>query len=444
MQKILYNIKWLLISLVFLLLSKGAFADGVSIIRDAEIEGYIRQLNTPVFKAAGLNPSSVNIVILNDNAINAFVAGGQNIYINTGLLLKVAKPEELLGVISHEVGHIVAGHLISQDQDIRNASLQAGLAILLGTAIGLQTNNADVASAIVSGGGEVAKRRYLSFSRTKEASADQAGLSFLETAGISAKGMVSFLEKLQSQELLPFNRQVEYVQTHPLTYDRIEDIKNKVEHSKYKDAKLANDLYAGFSFMQSKLNGFINPDYVLRVYKDKTDDYSKYALAIAYYRKNETATSLDILNELEAKYPTNPYIVELKGQVLFGAGKLDTAIVEYQRADKMVPNLGLVKIALAQVLIETGKPENLQLAIDQLDVAKEYEKNNSDLFRMLATAYGKLKNEGMAKLNLAEEAYLNRDEEKAKYLANAAILLLPKDSSAYQRANDLINLLKKE
>ncbi|MEM1400386.1 MAG: M48 family metalloprotease, partial [Pseudomonadota bacterium] len=203
----------------------AAKAQGLSLIRDAEIERSIRTFSEPIFIAAGVSPRAVSIHLVNNEAINAFVAGGQQMFINTGLLMKSEDLTELVGVIAHETGHIAGGHLARGAQEIERAQRTALLTTLLGVAAGIAAGSSDVGAAVVAGGSQVAGRQFLSFSRTMENSADQAALTYLDRANYSSEGLARFLERLADEELVPVEFQSEYVRTHPLTIDRVNAVR---------------------------------------------------------------------------------------------------------------------------------------------------------------------------------------------------------------------------
>src|ERR1700733_523411 len=212
----------------------------VEFIRDAEIENYLHELAAPVYRAAGIEPKSITIVVVGSSVVNAFVAGGMNEFFYTGLLQLTDSPEQMIGVMAHETGHIAGGHLIRGKEEMANASAEAILGMILGAAAGIAAHNGQAAAGAMSGGEQIAERSFLSFSRSVEASAAAAGMSFLDRSGISTRGMLEFFQKLAGQEMLPADRQSEYVRTHPLTEDRIETVKEHYEHSPpaLRDAKL--------------------------------------------------------------------------------------------------------------------------------------------------------------------------------------------------------------
>ncbi|MBX9633805.1 MAG: M48 family metalloprotease, partial [Magnetospirillum sp.] len=234
---------FLLATLVLALLApnSAAFAQQTqrrSFIRDAEVENTIRAYSTPLFQAAGLDPEAVRIHLLVDPSLNAFVAGGQNMFFHTGLLIRSENASQLIGVIAHETGHIAGGHLVRLNDAVSSASTEALMSMLLGAALGAASGRGDVGAAVMMGGQEVAMRNLMAFSRTQEGSADQAGLSFLDSTQQTAKGLVEFFEILGDQELLVAARQDPYVRTHPLTRDRVSNIREHVARSKWSNTPI--------------------------------------------------------------------------------------------------------------------------------------------------------------------------------------------------------------
>ncbi|MBM3571072.1 MAG: M48 family peptidase, partial [Alphaproteobacteria bacterium] len=219
------------LTLAALLGTNSALAQGQapSLIRDTEIENTIRAYGAPVFNAAGLTAESVRIFLVQDRALNAFVAGGQNLFVNTGLLTRAEHAGQVIGVIAHETGHIAGGHLARTQDALRNASATSILAMVLGAAAAVATGKPEAGIAVLQGGQQVAERNLLTYSRAQESAADQAGLAFLERSGLSARGLVEFLEILSHEELLVVARQSPYVRSHPLSRERIEAARDFME-----------------------------------------------------------------------------------------------------------------------------------------------------------------------------------------------------------------------
>ncbi|MEM7618652.1 MAG: M48 family metalloprotease [Pseudomonadota bacterium] len=416
-------------------------ANAQSIIRDTEIENYMAEWFGPIFKANGMSPDQVNVIIVQSNEINAFVAGGSNIFLYTGLIEKTEYPEELIGVMAHELAHITGGHLVRGRIALEQASYESILGTIIGVGAAVAAGDAGAAAAGSTAGGSVATRRFLSKTRTFESSADQGAVRSMEQAGISPAGLLSFMRKLEGQELLPQTQQSEYIRTHPLTRNRIESLENKVAMSSKKNVPPNKIWGAQHKRMKAKLTGFINPNQVDWLYDDRDTSVSAlYARAIAAYRKNDIEDGLKYINQLIEREPNNAYFYELKGQILNDFGRLSEAIPVYQKALDLDPSSGLIRMALAQAQIQQKNASDAQIkaAIENLKRAAVDEPRSSRVHRLLATAYGKIDQASFSRLHLAEEGLLQRRYNYAKTQANIALEGLKDGSTAALRARDII------
>ncbi len=425
------------------ILPKPAAAQAV--IRDTEIEAYMQEWLKPVFSAASMSPDQVKIVIVQDDQINAFVAGGSNIFLYTGLLMKTENPGEVIGVAAHELGHITGGHLVRGREAMEQASYESILGMILGVGAAIATGDGGAAGAIGTGASSMAQRRFLTYSRTFEASADQAALRYMEGAQINPTGLESFMHKLEGQELLSTDRQSEYVRSHPLTRSRIESINARVVKSPYKDKAYPASWNQQHKIMLAKLIGFIRPGQVAWIYDDRDNSLpSLTARAIAAYRTNDVPRALKLADQLIAAEPDNPYHLELKGQMLMDFGRLKEAIPFYEKAVAEKPDAGLIRISLAHAQLETAGTDKakLQKSIDNLKIALKSEAKSTRVHRLLATAYGRMGDESRAKLHLAEEAVLQGKYQYAKDQANTAIKGLKFGSADWIRANDILSYVQ--
>ena len=257
----------------------------IELIRDTEIENTIRAYSTPIFLAAGLDPSAVRIYLVNDKQINAFVAGGQNLFINTGLILQSRDAGQVIGVIAHEAGHIAGGHLARVHDALANATAEMILAMVLGAAAAAASGNPAVGGAVMSGGQNIGVRNLLAYTRTQEASADAAAMRFLDSTQQSAKGLLSFFDTLNQQEALTTARQDPYLRTHPLTQERIAALSDFVAHSPYSNTPVKPEFEEEHRRMLAKLRAFTdNPTMTLRRYPETDRSVEgRYARAIAGY-----------------------------------------------------------------------------------------------------------------------------------------------------------------
>lgn len=417
------------------------------IIRDTEIEAILRSWAKPIIEAAGLEPDSVNFIIIQSPQINAFVAGGQNIFLYTGLLQEAESAEEIVGVIAHEVGHIRGGHLVRSRDALQNASYESLVGAIFGIGAAILTGESGFATLGTLGVSSQAQRRFLAFSRVQESTADQAALSYFEKAEMNPEGLMSFMQKLENQELLPETQQSEYIRTHPLTSNRVMALKHGLKQSAYKDTPYPTAWNDGFIRMKAKLMGFISPEQVKWTYNDFDKSMpAQYARAIAFYRQNKVEESLAVMDELLEKEPWNPFFMELKGQMLVDFSRVKEALPYYEKAVEEFPSGALIRIDYAHALIEAAgndDQEKLILAIKHLQRAAHDEPRTSRVYRLLATAYGRLGETPLATLYLAEEALMNGQIPYAKRQAQTALHGLEEGSAPWIRAQDILQAIER-
>ncbi|HER27255.1 MAG TPA: tetratricopeptide repeat protein [Rhodospirillales bacterium] len=418
---------------------RGAGARELSFIRDAEIENTIRAYATPVFVAAGLEPSAINIYLVNDNTLNAFVAGGQKLFLNTGLLTRTENAGQVIGVIAHEAGHIAGGHLSRQRDAMKAASAQSILALVLGGAA-IIGGQGEVGSALVLGGSELSKRSFLQYSRTQEGAADAAAMKYMEATGQSSRGLREFFEILGDQEFIGESRQDPYYRSHPLTRQRIQAVDNFIANSAYSDTPVKADFAMRHGRMKAKLLAFLNaPTATLRRYRNNdTSIEARYARAIAYYRKADLERALPLIDGLIAEQPDDPYFHELKGQMLYENGRNAEARPSYRKAAELAPKSPLIHSELAQVLVEANDPALLDEAIRHLITSIRMDRSDGASWRQLAIAYGRQGKTADSSLALGEEALLYGNVSNAIYHAERVEKLLPTGSRGWLQAQDIL------
>ncbi len=425
---------------------------GIPLIRDAEIEGLMRLYTKPVFKAAGINPGSVRVYLINDPRINAFVAGGQRIFIHTGLLMQAKTPNEVIGVLAHESGHIAGGHLARLGIELEHASVTAivgtliGVAAMIGGAAAGQSNTAKAGQGIFLGTQGLAQRNVLSYQRAMEASADQAALKFLTGSGQSAKGMLTLFNKLANELIATIQNVDPYVVSHPMPFDRIRNLEEAAKKSPYFDKTDSAQLVLRHQLMQAKLTGFLErPQKVFQRYPKSDDSLpSRYARAIAMFRQGDTKNAVPIIESLTRDLPQDPYFWELLGQAQLEGGQPAKAVAPLRKAVKMLPGNGLIQILLAQALIATESRDNSEAALKMLRQAQKSESDLPSLFKYMAMAYGQLGDVGRAELATAEAAWRTGDKTLAVEKAKSAQAKLKSGSPEWVRANDILNFATRE
>jgi predicted Zn-dependent protease len=421
----------------FVALCAGARAPNAAevLLRDAETENNIKKMAAPIWRAAGLEPSDVGIYLVQDNQLNSFVAGGQAIFINSGLVLRAENPNQLIGVVAHETGHIAGGHVLRAKEAMRNASIESIIAMVAAAGVSVLGRS----GAPLLGAAGVGERSFLQFSIAQEATADHAALNFLDRSCQSARGLLKFFEILQSNELLAGERQESWVRTHPLTQQRVQYIRDHVQQARCSNTPDSPDSVELLRRIKAKLHAFLDdPSKTLSTYP--TSDRSpiaRYARAIAYYRMPKLDLALPEIDGLIRDFPNDPYYRELKGQMLFENGRVRDAMRPYEDAVKLAPSAALLRISLSQVYIESGDPALNKRAIAYLNDASRAEGRESQIWRFLAVAYGRDNQIGMAALSLAEEALANGKKKDATQQALRAKQMLTKNSPSYFRADDI-------
>jgi predicted Zn-dependent protease len=430
----------ILIALAGIALARSATArdGGAGLLRDTEIEADIHTMMTPIWKAAGLDPEAVHVYLVSDDSINSFVAAGQNIFINSGLLARAQTPNQLIGVLAHETGHILGGDLYTSQTAMHNASIEEIIA-MAAAVVATAADRGGGGGAALLGASGVGQRAFMQFSVGQEATADHTAMTLLDRTHQSARGLLEFFETLQSQELLTGVHQDPYLVDHPLTQERIDYVREHVEHSSSSDVPDPPVFVAMLKRMKVKLAAFTEPpSTTLAAYPENDPSVlARYARAIALYRIPDLDKALATVDGLIRSDPADPYFRELKGQMLFENGRISEAVAPYEQAVRLAPQAPLLRIELAQVYIENHDPAQNERAIAYLRDALRSEDKDVEAWHLLATAYGRDNRIGMAALSLAEEGLAADNKTDAVREARRAQTLLPKNGADYQRAAEI-------
>ncbi len=435
--------KRVVVALTILLLLLPDFAQAqrrkLVLIRDAEIENTIRAYSQPVFRAAGLGGRTILIHLVKDRRLNAFVANGRHIFINTGLLIGAKSPDQVIGVIAHETGHIVGNHQVGLRQALREAQIMQIISFLLAAAVGAAARDGRAAVATAGLGSKITEGTFLKYTRSHERAADSFALHTLERMGISARGLMEFLQVMADQELLYTTNQDPYIRTHPLTRRRIDLIRNHLKTSRYASAKLPTRYYVMHKRMRAKLIGFLKtPGEVVARYqgREKTIE-ARYALAVAYHRTADTEKSLALIDSLLKEQPKDPYFHELKGQILLESARAAEAVEAYRKAVRILPNEPLIQAALGHAMLEAGDARLLKPATRHLRIAVRRDPFFPMGWYLLGRAYGRQKQYGLSSLALAEHYLLLRDRSGVVINIRRAEKHLRRGSPAWRRLQDI-------
>jgi predicted Zn-dependent protease len=413
---------------------------GISLIRDAEIERVLRGYIDPIVTAAGLSPSSVSLYIVNDESLNAFVAGGQNIFINTGMIMTLETPNQLKGVIAHETGHISGGHLVRGPEAYSKAQTPMFVTMLLGVAA-FAAGAPDLGAALLMGSQQVAQRQILAYSRTQESAADQAGVTYMNAIKESPQGMLEVFEKFADQEILSGRKLDPYVRSHPLSRERVAALTDLNQRSPYRDVKDSEAQQLAYDLMKAKLRGFIERgDVTLRRYplKDKSMP-ARYARAVAYFRGADLDRALVEIDALIKERPDYAYFWELKGQIYVESARPKDGIAPYRKAAALAPKEPLIQASLGAALVATEDSSVLDEAIKVLRGTLVDEPENAMAWYHLATAYERKGDEGRAQLATAERYFAIGAKKQAVQFAGRSLTRLKEGTVDWQRARDIIS-----
>jgi predicted Zn-dependent protease len=424
---------------IFLLFILISFSNTIkaNIIRDAEIENFLTEMANPIFEAANLNLNSVDIYIFNDKAVNAFVACGQKVFINTGLIQSFEDPSMLRGVLAHETGHIAGGHLARSDKAMEKAQTPMIVGLLLGIGAAI-AGESDAAQALLLGSQQIAKGMVAMYSRGQESAADQAAFHYLEKTEKSSTGMLEVLYSFANQEALSPRQQKIRVRSHPVSRDRIRSLEEKVKKSEFINNKDEDELIFKYKMIQAKLDGFLNnASDIVKKRKDNSD-HSKYALAVGLYRQALLNDSLSVLDELILKYPKNAWYYELKGQILYESGKIEDSIKPYTIALGLKEKEPLLMVGLATALNARGNKGDAKKAINLLKESLKYDKKNSQTWYQLAISYSDINNIGMAELSSAERHFITGNTKMASFHAKKSLKYFNNSDIFKLRAQDIL------
>ncbi|MBT3070698.1 M48 family metalloprotease [Rhodomicrobium sp. Az07] len=425
--------------------SAPASAQQISLIRDAETEALVADYTAPIFRAAGVSGNNIKVHLVNDGSFNAFVVDGRNMFINTGAILQSETPNQIIGVIAHETGHIKGGHITGLRQQI--AKMQTAALMLqvlsIGTMVGgAASGSSEVTqggSAMMMGGSQVLMRSILSYRRAQESAADQAGVEYLTKSQQSPAGMLKTFRHFANQSL--GNTRVDpYIQTHPVPAERIAQLEEIAKKSPYFDRKDSAQLQLRHDLVRAKIAAYTwknNPQAVLRQYNDNGLP-ARYARAIMKFHTGGYPAAAPALDQLIAQHPRNPWFHELKGTFLLESGRAKEAVGPFRKAVSLAPKSAFMRIELAQAILESGSG-SAEEALQLLRVGMVAEEQSYLGYRLQAQAYSKLRRFAEADLASAQAAFHRGDVKVAKMMAERAKNGLAAGSPGWIKADDIVN-----
>jgi predicted Zn-dependent protease len=423
---------------------------GLPILRDTESEQLLRDYVRPILRVAGLERQNIQVTIINQPVFNAFVADGHRIFVNHGALLQAETPNQIIGVLAHETGHLAGGHLAKMHEEVARAQTQMIIAMLLGAgaiAAGSRSASsgnqglADAGAAALAGPQSMILRSLLSYQRAQEESADRAGVKFLTATGQSPKGMYDTFKRFSNDILFAAHGADPYYMSHPMPAERVAALEEIARTSPYWDKKDDPALQLRHDMMRAKISGFLErQDTVYRRYPLSDNSLpARYAHAIATYLHGDLRNALAQIDSLTQAQPNNPYFYELRGQALLEAGKPAEAIVPLRKAVALSNNAPLIEMLLGQALVATDNKAYTDEAITILRAAISRESEAPLGYMQLAMAYGKKGDLAEADLASAQAAFLRGDNKTAKDLASRAKTRFAVGTPGWMKADDIVS-----
>lgn len=417
---------------------------GPPLLRDAETEQLLKEYTRPILRNAGLEKQNIQVVIINDGSFNAFVADGRRIFVNYGALRESDTPNQIIGVLAHETGHLAGGHLSKLREQVSRAQTQMIIAMLLGlgaAVAGGRSGAGNAGAAAVAAPQAAIMRTMLSYQRAQEENADKAGVKFLNATGQSSKGMYETFKRFSEQSLYASAGADPYNQSHPMPAERVRALGELARSSPYWDKKDDPALQLRHDMMRAKISGFMErPDTVIRRYPSSNDSLpARYARAIAAYRHGDLRNALVLIDALIKVQPNNPYFYELKGQALLEGAKPVEAIAPLRKAVQLSNNAPLIEMLLGQALVASDNKAYADDAISILKAALSREPEAPIGYTQLAMAYGRKGNLADADLASAQAAYLRGDQKTARELASRAKTRFAIGTPGWVQADDIVN-----
>lgn len=335
-----------------------------------------------------------------DPQLNAFALPGGFIAVHSALLLAAQTEAELASVMAHEIGHVAQRHIARMIGQQRQDALLPLAAILL-AALASRAGG-DVAMGVFAAGQGLAIQRQLNFGRDAEREADRIGFQIMGEAGFETTGMVAFFGRMQSASRSASDLTPAYLQTHPLTSERIADIQARIREQPYRQRADSLD----FHLVRARARVLQDPGSqglleAAGFFQTQMEQQSRFQVAAAQYglafialKKGELAKAQTLLDAARNTLDKPP-----------AAGTLSMAT-------KPVVNATLTGLGLEILLAPGQKPEVAQRALKAVDAARQ----QFPLSRGIAQQYAEALI-GAGQLNdaeryLREQVQSYRDEPK--------------------------------
>ena len=416
-------------------------ANSIELVRDVELEEFTREILTPLTDASNLDKNRIDLYFVKSNQVNAFVTSGQNIFINTELIIKSENYDEYLGVLAHELAHINGGHVSRTIEEIATLGDKSLPIYLLGV-LGILRGDADFGLGALLVGSASVQDGYLYYSRTQEAAADQAAVSLLCKSSQPVKGLENFLEVLNRSSSKD-EKIFQYKSTHPLTADRANWI--RASYSKYPNCnnERNTEIQNRFELIKAKLFAYTHSkEETISIFNNKTNSSSKYGMAALRLYEGNYDLSLKLMNELLTIDQNNPYYYEMLGEIYFHKKLFPLAVAAQEKVIELMPlENDLHLMMLGSYLLADNSNKSLKKGIKALNKSLFLNSKNSYSWHLLAKAYSQNKELALAQYASAERYYLRGDNTLALSFLKKAIKNIDNNTVEWYRASDLIQLI---
>lgn len=413
-------------------------ANSATLINDTEIEKEITNIIMPIAKAADIPENRLKIYIVRDDSFNAFVRGGEDIFVYTGLLKQIKNPNALRAVVAHELGHTIGGHMVQISQRMHDEIVRALIIQTLGVGLMVAGGNPSAGAGVMAGATGIAQQSLLSFSRDEERMADDMAIDLMIRANQNPNGLIEVFEQMRDisgefESRINPNRI-----NHPLTSERMNNAKLKISKLKkiptQQKSAIAQE-NKNYEILRAKLIGYLDTDKNVIIkypYTDKSDA-AIYARAIANMQSGNLDTAKTGTQTLIARNPNNPYYYELLGDIEYQYGAYDDSVASYEKSLKLTKNAPQIETALALVLSERNKLGDKERAKELCKRVILTEPSPLSYWILARVTDG-----GESDWAMAEYYNMNGDKKNAKKYAKSAQKKSKKDSPEYIKSGDIL------
>lgn len=416
----------------------GVGGNAATLINDTEIESGITKIVAPVAKVANIPTERLKIYIVRDDNFNAFVRGGEDIFVYTGLLKQIKSPNALRAVLAHELGHTIGGHMVQISERMQNEMMRTLIIQALGVGLMVAGGNPSAGAGVMAGAAGIGQQSLLSFTRDEERMADDMAVDLMVKANQDPNGLIEVFNQMRDLHGAFENNINPNRINHPLTNERLNNTKTKIKNLKSVPKKSADEIARenqNYEILRAKLIGYLDSDKTVLTHYPYTNksDSAIYARAIANMRAGNLDTAKTGTQTLLKRHPKSPYFYELLGDIEYQYGHYDDSVDSYEASLKLSNNAPQIETALALVLSERNKPGDSERAGELC--RRVILKEPSPLAYWILA---RVSNGATSDWAMAEFYKMNGDNKNAKKYAKSAQKKAKKDSPEYIKSGDIL------